>query len=244
MTGARNLILRCGLTFSCLAPVSFISAQLPVVAKRAMADTTTGQRPLRLYLSPIRVDSGFRLTPNSYSGTTHVEQNVAFGPRPDSGVRLAPVVGVPVRAIDTWNAVQFVSPPIPAALELSALFSGHLDFITNRRAFDFQISLYELTPDSNYVLLSTYVSHWSDAGDSSVTLLQSTTRRSLDFRSDNPARSEIHNGSRLVVLITIVKPAYHNVADDVGRMEIADTMQPLTVGWYGESYIQLQIHNR
>jgi hypothetical protein len=245
---AVRMICGIGLIAICLVPVPFISAQQPALAKHAIADTASAQRPLRVYLSPIRVDSGFRLTPNSYSGTTHVEQNVVFGPRPDGGFRVAPVVGVPAPAIDTWNAVQFVSPPIPGALELSALFSGHLDFISNKPEFDFQISVYELTSTSDYVLLSTYESHWSIAGDSSRTLFQPRTRQSVDFRSDNPTKAVIRNGSRLVVLITILEashPKDGNAAGrDVGRGTIANTTDPLKISWYGESYIQLQMHSR
>jgi hypothetical protein len=225
-----------------------MSAQQPLLAKHAIADTATAQRPLRLYLSPIRVDSGFRLTPNSYSGTTHVEQNIIFGRRPEGGFHVAPVVGVPAPTIDTWNAVQFVSPPIPGPLELSALFSGHLDFITNKPELDFQISVYELTPGSDYVLLSTYASRWSNAVDSTRLSFDPKRRQSLDFTSANPGKSVIRNGSRLLVLITILTPGdregvYANDRD-VGGGAIADTMEPLEIGWYGESYVQMQMHPR
>jgi uncharacterized protein len=220
-----------GLLVICVA-APLISAQQPARAKHAIAETATAGRPLRLYLSPIRVDSGFRLTPNSYSGTTHVEQNVVFGTRPDTGVHIAPIVGAPARAIDTWNAVQFVSPPIPSVLELSALFSGHLDFITNGKEFDFRISLFELTSDSNYVLLAVDELHWSNARDSAGVLMEPRTRRALDFRSDDPIKANIRNSSRLVVLITILKPSH----------PVADTMEPLQISWYGESYVQVLVH--
>lgn len=225
-----SVIVRLGLIASWLACVPFTSAQQPASRKNAIADTATAARALRLYLSPIRVDSGYRLTPNSYSGATHVEQNIVFGSRPDSGVYVAPVVGVPSRAIDTWNGVQFVSPPIPGPLELSAIFSGHLDFITNQKAFDFQISVFEVTSAGEYVLLATNALHWSNPGDSSGTSMPPRARQSLDFRSDNPAKAVIRDGSRLVALITILKSA--------------DPIELLQISWYGESYIQLKTPNR
>src|SRR5215212_5922343 len=231
----RNFIV--GVLASWLASVPSMPAQEPVLAKRATADTATAQRALRLYLSPIRVDSGFRLTPNSYSGTTHVEQNIVFGPRPGGGSRVAPVVGVPAPAIDTWNAVQFVSPSIPGGLELSALFSGHLDFVTNRPGFDFQISVYELTSVSEYVLLSTYTSHWSNTGDSVGTLFQPRSRQSLDFRSDNPSKAVMRDGSRLVVLITILESGQQKGGDatrlSVGSGAMTETTEALKISWYG-----------
>ena len=239
------MICRFGLVASWLAYVPIASAQQPTVRTASSADTAVA---LRWYLSPIRVDSGYRLTPNGYSGATHVQQIADFAERTDT-TRAAPVVGVPVSTIDTWNAVQFVSPQLAGPLELSGLFSGHLDFITNKQDFDFQISLYELTPSADYVLLSTYSTystystHSSPPSDSSQrTLLQAGNRQHLDYKTDHLATGLIQNGSRLVVLITLLKPEYHikSAGRDVSDSAIADTREPLRISWYGESYIELR----
>lgn len=209
----------------------------------AMAD----QR-VRFYLSPIRVDSAYRLTSNGYSGATHVSQTVDFADRSDSA-RVAPGGGVVARAIDTWNGIQFVSPVLAGPFELSGLFSGHLDFIANKQDFDFQISLYDLTSAGDYVLLSTYWTRASAVHDlSHRTLLQPGTRQQLDYKSVRLTSRLIQNGSRLVVLITIIKQPdmqiNYGTGRDVSDETIADAKEPLTISWYGESYIDLPIRRR
>ena len=233
------MICRFGLVAGWLAYVPIASAQQPTVRTAVSADTAV---VLRWYLSPIRVDSGYRLTPNGYSGATHVQQIADFAERTDA-THAAPVVGVPVRTIDTWNAVQFVSPQLAGPLELSGLFSGHLDFITNKQDSDFQISLYELTPSADYVLLSTYSTHSSPPSDSSErTLLQAGNRQHLDYKTDHLTTGLIQNGSRLVVLITLLKPGYQikSAGRDPSDSAIVDAGEPLRISWYGESYIELR----
>ncbi|HEX5385547.1 MAG TPA: CocE/NonD family hydrolase C-terminal non-catalytic domain-containing protein [Gemmatimonadales bacterium] len=57
--------------------------------------------------------------------------------------------------------------PLPQATELSGLFSGRLDFVTNKKDFDFSVALFELTPQHRYLQLSScrapasYVGHLS-----------------------------------------------------------------------------------
>jgi len=215
------------------------------VWKHAPSIDAMADQRLRFYLSPIRVDSAYRLTSNGYSGATHVSQTVDFADRTDSA-RVAPGGGVVARAIDTWNGIQFVSPVLAGPFELSGLFSGHLDFITNKPDFDFQISLYELTSGGEYVLLSTYWTRASAVRDlSHRTLLQPGIRQQLDYKSVRLTSRLIQNGSRLVVLITIIKQPdmqiNYGTGRDVSDETIADAKEPLTISWYGESYIELPI---
>src|SRR4051812_43132589 len=159
------------------------SAQQRTPPKECNVDTAAGQ-PIRLYLSPIRIDSVYRLTPFGYSGGTHVEQNILdFTERGDSA-RVVPAVGTGTRRIDTWNAVQFVSPPLAGPFELGGFFSGRLELISNKQDFDFRISLYELTPSGDYVLSSTYSTQANAAADLlHRPPLQLRTRQYRDYAS-------------------------------------------------------------
>ncbi len=218
------------------------------VWKHAPTVEAMGEQRLRFYLSPIRVDSGYRLTPNGYSGGTHVEQNVDLADRSDSN-RVAPGGGVISRAIDTWNGIQFVSAPLPGPFELSGLFSGQLDFITNKQDFDFQISLYELTSSGDYVLLSTYWARASGVRDlSHRMLLRPGIREHLDYKSVRLTSRLIGKGSRLVVLINIIKQPdmqiNYGTGKDVSDETIADAREPLKISWYGDSYIDLPIRQQ
>jgi len=226
MTKARFVLA------SSLLWVSFASAQ-PI--RKVIGSDTAGNEPLRLYLSPIRVDGGYRLTPNAYSGATHVQQIVDFRDLRDSA-HVAPVAGVVTRAIDTWNGVQFVSPQLAGPFELSGRFSGHLDFITNTPDFDFQISLYELRSNGDYSVVSTYSTQDAAARDSlHRPVLQAGARQQIDYHSARPAKQVVHNGSKLVVLITILRqPA----------RQIDDTTEPLKISWYGESYVAMRVRTQ
>ena len=227
-TMTRRAAFAIGLATSALCG-ALASAQQPTRISTG-ADNSHTKQSLRLYLSPIRVDSGYRLTPNGYSGATHVQQTVDFSDRRDSA-RVAPVVGATTRAIETWNGVQFVSPKLAGPFELSGFFSGQLEFITNKASFDFQISLYELTATGDYVLVSAYSTQDSSTHNSQITPLQTGTRQHIDYQSSRLPAREIHNGSQLVVLVTILRQP--SKSDEL--------TEPLEISWYGESYIELHV---
>lgn len=112
---------------------------------------------------------------------------------------------------------------------MSGRFSGRLELITNKQDFEFQISLYEQTSSGDYVLISMYSTQSGAPRDSSHrTPLQPGVRQYLDYESDGLAGRVIQNGSRLVVLITI--------------LEQPDAIAPLRISWYGGSYIELHVN--
>jgi uncharacterized protein len=86
-------------------------------------------------------------------------------------------------AVDAWNAIEFVSDPFPAPIEMSGLFSGHVDFLTNKKDFDFEIDLYEVTPKGEYIQLAPYWSRASYLGNRSLRRLLTPGKRArLDFQ--------------------------------------------------------------
>ncbi|HJQ10860.1 MAG TPA: hypothetical protein VJ840_07490 [Gemmatimonadaceae bacterium] len=233
----RKVVVVFGLVVSSLAYAGFASAQQPTASQRFNSDSA-GNINVRFYFSPIRVDSGYRLTPNSYSGTTHVEQTVNFSDRADP-TRVALTAGAGSRSIDTWNAIEFVSPQLAGPFELSGSFSGRLDLITNKPHFDFQISLYELTSSGDYNLVSLYSTQPARTDLSQNTPLQTGVRQNLDYATDSRTSRTIQNGSRLVVLISILKEP-NGATGDAGL----DANELLRIRWYGESYIELHVRRR
>ncbi len=206
-------------------PLHFIPPQQPVPRIEAVADTAIAVDSIRLYLSPIRVDSAYRLTPNGYSGGTHIEQTLDFSDNGDSAS--VPVVGEPTRTIGSRNEVQFVSPPLAGPFELTGTFSGRLGLVTNKPDFDFQILLYALTPERDYILVSIYSTRSDTVGEASHRQpLQPEIRQYRDYQSARLPIRMVPNGSRLVVAITVLKPT--------GSV-------PLKIVWYGDSYIDLRV---
>jgi predicted acyl esterase len=160
--------------------------------------------------------------------------------------RASPGGGVVDTVIDTWNGVKFVSDPFPQAIEVSGLFSASLRFTTNKRDFDFQVQLYELTPHGQYVQLSQYWSRASYVGhQSDRRLLTPGTRQQLDVTSIRLMSRQFEPGSRLVTVITVIKEPGRQInygtGKDVSDETIADAGTPLRIQFLGDSFIDLPV---
>ena len=193
----------------------------------------------------MRSGDAYRLSERNPETTTTVAQAVDLADRTDVD-RRSPGGGIIDTAIDTWNGVAFVSNPLQSPIEISGLFSGRLEFITNKRDFDLNISLYELTSKSEYVLLSTYWARASAVGDlANRRLLTPGKRERLDFRSVRLTSRRTEPGSRIVVLINIIKQPdlqiNYGTGKDVSDETIADAGEPLRIRWFGDSFIDIPI---
>ena len=153
-------------------------------------------------------------------------------------------------AIDTWNGLEFVSDPLPRPTELSGLFSGSLDFICNKKDFDFEIDLYEQTPKNEYVQLTSYWVRASYAKDRNQRMLLIPGKRErLDFESIRLMSRQLQRGSRIVVVLSIIKGSGRQInygtGKDVSDETIADTKDndkdPLQMKWFADSFIDLPV---
>jgi predicted acyl esterase len=154
--------------------------------------------------------------------------------------------GIVGTAIDAWNGISFVSNPLLSPIEISGLFSGRLEFITNKKDFDFNISLYELTAKNEYVLLSTYWARASAVGDlAHRQLLTPGKRERLDFKSVRLTSRQTQPGSRIVVLINIIKQPdmqiNYGTGKDVSDETVGDANEPLRIQWFGDTFIDVPI---
>lgn len=204
----------------------------------AMSDGT-----LRYYLIALRSGDAYRLIERNPATTTTVAQAVDLADRTDVD-RRSPGGGIVDSAIDTWNGIAFVSNPLRSSIEMSGLFSGRLEFTTNKKDFDLNISLYELTSKSEYVLLSTYWARASAVGDlASPRLLTPGKRERLDFKSVRLTSRRIESGSRIVLLINIIKQPdmqiNYGTGKDVSDETIADAGEPLRIRWFGDSFVDI-----
>jgi hypothetical protein len=116
-----------------------------------------------------------------------------------------------------------VSDPVSRDTEISGLFSGQLDFVTNKKDFDFEIDLYELTSGGEYIQLSFYKTRASYMKDRRVRrLLHPGTHQLLTFTVGRLTSRQFWAGSRLVV---------------------EDALEPLQVRWMTDSFIQVPSSN-
>ena len=214
--------------------------------KHAPSIAAMSNQALRYYLIALRSGESYRLSERNPATTTTVVQMVDLADRTDVDRRSAGG-GIVDNAIDTWNGITFVSNPLQSPIEISGLFSGRLEFITNKKDFDFNISLYELTSKSEYVLLSTYWARASAVADlGNRRLLTPGNRERLDFKSVRLTSRQTQTGSRIVVLINAIKQPdmqiNYGTGKDVSDETIADAKEPLRIQWFGDTFVDVPIH--
>jgi uncharacterized protein len=210
--------------------------------KHAPSLAAMGNSSMRFYLGPARPGGAHRLSPDPSEGVA-AELKVNLADRSDVD-RTAAGGGVMDDAVDTHNALEFVSDPLPRAVEMSGLFSGHVDFIANKKDFDFEIDTYELTPQGKYVQLSEYWTRASYINDHTHRkLLEPGKRQQFDFTSVRLMSRQLQQGSCVVVVIRVIKEPGRQINYGTGRDVSDETIQdaavPLDIRWLGDSTLLL-----
>jgi predicted acyl esterase len=215
------------------------------VWKHAPSLAAMSNGSLRYYLSDELLGQTHRLSavPRA-AGFIH--QTIDFADRRDVELE-APGGGVSGKALDATNGLTFISEPLAQSTELSGLFGGHLDFITNKRDFDFQVALYELTAAQDYIQLAPYWARASYVKDlARHNLLVPGMRQSLDFPGMRLMSRQVAAGSRLVALVSILKEPGREINYGTGNAvideSIAAATEPLRMTWFAHSYIDIPVH--
>ena len=210
---------------------------------------------LRFHLSAVKSTEGYTLSAQRSGDGMVIPQTVDLADRSDVD-RMSPDGGIADQALDDWsivsrklfigNAIAFVSEPFVKSTEVSGLFSGRLDFSINKKDFDFSVTLYELTPAGDYVHLSYYWARASYMRDRSQRrLLTPGNRERLAFESGRLTSRQFQAGSRLLVVIGVLKQSGEQInygtGKDVSDETISDAGVPLRIRWSGASFIDLPI---
>jgi uncharacterized protein len=199
----------------------------------------------RFYLSAAKSDHGYGLSEHKDTRDASVDLRVDLADRRDAD-RKAPGGGVLDTAVDTLNAIEFISEPLTKATEFSGLFSGRLDFVTNKKDFDFEIDLYELTPHGDYVQLAPYWSRASYVGAGSHRRgLTAGKRQHVDFQSIRLMSRQLQQGSRVVAILKVIKESGRQInygtGGDVSAETVENAKAPLDIHWYSDSYLDLPV---
>jgi len=200
---------------------------------------------LRLYLSPARDGNAYSLARASARADTSVGLRVNLAYRADIDSIFAGG-GVRDTAVSAYESLEFVSDPIAEPTEISGLFSGHLDLVTNKRDFDLSIALFELTRKGEYYQLPPFQMRASYARDLSTRqLLTPGARTTLDFKSIRLASRKVGAGSRIVAVIGPIKGPGQQINYGSGKNvvdeTIADAGEPLELRFFADSFIDLPI---
>lgn len=213
--------------------------------KHAPSLAAMAQRRQRLYLGAAGSDGRHAFAAQAPAADTYAEQTIDLRDRRDAD-RIVPGGNIVDRELDTAESLVFVSEPFAEAEEFSGLFSGRLDVATNKRDFDFNISLYELMPDQRYFELSRYQSRASYVGDvSRRQLLQPDRRTVLNFEAGRATSKRMQRGSRLVAVVSVLRNPQQEINYGSGKAvaaeSIADAGEPMRVRWYGGSYLDIPL---
>jgi hypothetical protein len=148
--------------------------------------------------------------------------------------------------IDTANAIELVSDPIHEPTEIAGRFSGRLDFIANKKDFDLSIALFELTPAGKYVQIPPLQMRASYAADLARRQLLTPGRRTrIEYRSIRLASLRLEPGSRLVMVLGVIKNSGQQInygsGKSVSEETIADAGEPLEIDWFTDSFVDVPI---
>lgn len=197
------------------------------------------------HLSGARADGHYLLSVQAPAEASHLAQTVDFADRttmshsyyPDPVVR---------DAFEPESGLSFVSEPFESPVSISGTFSGELRARINKRDLDFTVVLYELMPDGRAMQLSYYLGRASHARDMGVReLLAPGEWTMLPFERTRMTSRRLEAGSRLLVVLDVVKDAWHQVnhgtGGDVSDESIADADVPLEVQWRTDSRIHVPL---
>lgn len=212
--------------------------------KHAPSIAAMAKQARRFHLGAAKSGQAHVLSEKKPAAGEHVTLTVNLADRSDVD-RVAPGGSVS-NEVDTWDAVEFVSGPFTRSTEVSGLFSGHFAFITNKRDFDFNVQLYELTPKGEYVALPPYWSRASYVRDLTQRhLLTPGKRQELDFRSMRLMSRQFQAGSRLVLVLGVLKQSGMQInygsGKDVSDESVSDAGEPLSIDWMGDSFIEIPV---
>ncbi len=172
-------------------------------------------------------------------------QTVDFSDRATEGHPYYPYPVVRER-LEVDSGFAFVSDPFERPATVAGTFSGELKVRIDRRDFDFSVSLYELIADGRTMQLSYYVGRASYARD--------MTRRELlvpgewtvvPFERTRMTGRRMEAGSRLLVVVDVLKDANHQVnmgtGRDVSEESVDDTGATLRIEWHPDSVVRVPL---
>jgi putative CocE/NonD family hydrolase len=216
------------------------------VWKHAPSVAAMSKATRRFYLSNARTGNAYRLSeirPPARDSAVTLTVNLADRSDVDANTPGGAVLDT---AVNLSNGLEFISNPLSASVELSGLFSGQLEFIANTKDFDFAVSLFELRADGRYLQIPPFQTRASFAHDATHRqLLTPGKRERLAFRSNRLASVRLARGSRLVVVLQIIKNPGQEINYGTGKPvadeTVADAGDPLIIRWFPGSLIEIPV---
>ena len=202
-----------------------------------------GERAMRFYLSPGGGAAEGGLVDQRPNRPGAVELVVDLRDRSDADVETP--WGPVLDKLDTRDAVVLTSAPLTTPLEVNGAFIGDLEFTTNKRDFDFGVSLYQQTPEGRYFTLAWSIYRASQVRDRRRRQLIEPGRPTrLRIESDHLTSRRMEAGSRIVAMLWVPKGTGYEINYGSGKPvadeSIADAGAPLRIRWSTNSWLELR----
>lgn len=177
-----------------------------------------------------------------------VDQTVNLADRGDANSNWPPP-DIVSHTVEVRNATNYVSQPLPQALEVQGAWSGKLDLTVNKMDVDLRVAAYELLPSGDYVqLFEPYVFRASYAQDRvHRRLLKAGERQTITFKLERLTSRKLQAGSRLVLVLGVNKRPDQEINYGSGGDVSAESLDddddkvPVKIRWYGDSYIDIPV---
>ncbi|SEP44446.1 CocE/NonD family hydrolase [Mucilaginibacter sp. OK283] len=202
------------------------------------------QSMIRLYLSNVKKDDGFRLSPQKPVKPAYLEQKVDFADRTTSNNYAYPF---PIIQKDVYsNGFTFISDSLKQPLIVNGAFLGQITAAINKKDFDYSVVLYEVMPNGEYFELTYFLGRASYSWDiTNRKLLQPGKITTLPFSNTKVISRQLRKGSRLLVIINVNKNNFcqvnYGTGKEVSQENVNDAKTPLKVKWYNSSYIDVPV---
>ncbi|WP_422506092.1 CocE/NonD family hydrolase [Stenotrophomonas sp. GZD-301] len=205
--------------------------------------------PMTLYLSasPDGDSARHRLSPTRPAAGTFLSQQVDFA---DRSTRQGAYYPSPIvrDALEPGPGLVFVSAPFAQPVDIVGTFSGLLNVRINKRDVDISVVLHEQLADGRLMQLSYFVGRASHARDMSTRMLLTPGAWTpLPFERTRMTARRTAPGSRLVVVVDVLKDAMHQVNHGTGRdvsdESVADAGEPLRIDWRSDSMIRIPVRS-
>jgi hypothetical protein len=203
---------------------------------------------LRFYLDGSQTAARPALALSETPAAAPVSQTVKLADRSDAA--RTPPTQILSRRVEAEHALTFVSAPLRQPLEINGVISGQLDFTVNKLDLDLSLALYEQLADGTYLQLfaPSYEFRASYVRDRVHRhLLAAGERQQLRFRSERIMSRRLQAGSKICLVLGIVKRPDQEInygsGDNVSEDSIDAGQIPVRIRWYGSSFIELPVRH-
>jgi putative CocE/NonD family hydrolase len=177
----------------------------------------------------------------------YLEQKVDFSDRSNLTWNSSGWGNIIGETLTVGQGFSFISKVVTEGFELNGSFHGELNVSINKKDFDATVLLFEQTPDGKFFALTLpYVGRSSFVRNQEKReLLAPNVKTSIPFNKARMTSKKISKGSRLVVVINVIKEPFteinYGTGKDVSTETIADAKDPLIIKWYNDSYIKIPL---